>query len=251
MSLHSPPAWTLVSLRPRGGHDGMRRAAARHGGRLLGLSPWELRPRDDTEAGQALDAALDCGAVLFTSPAAVRAAARLRPLRPKPGQHWLAVGAGGAQALRRAGVATVQAPRRMDSEGVLALAALATPGSVGLVTAPGGRGVIAPALAARGGTVVRADVYQRQPLPPSPRALAALLALQPPACVAVSSGEALELVLDSWPAQAVAALRRCSVVAASERLASLARGRGFTRSASADSPRPAALAALARRLVAD
>ena len=148
MSLHSPPAWTLLSLRPRGGHDGMRRAAARQGGRLLALSPWELLPRDGADARHALEAALACEAVLFTSPAAVRAAARLEPLRPRPGQAWLAVGAGGADALRRAGVTTVQAPARMDSEGVLALPALAAPASVGLVTAPGGRGVIAPTLAA-------------------------------------------------------------------------------------------------------
>lgn len=250
MSQHSPPAWTLVSLRPRGGHDGMRRAAARQGGHLLALSPWEIQLRGDDSALQALDAALDCAAVLFTSPAAVRAAARLRPLRPRPGQHWLAVGAGGAAALRRAGIGQVLAPARMDSEGVLALPALAAPASVGLVTAPGGRGVIAPTLAARGAQVVRADVYQRQPLPPAARALGALRALQGPACVAVSSGEALELVLDTWPADAGEALRRCSVAAASARLAALARERGFARARSADSPRPAALAALARQLVA-
>lgn len=250
MSQPSPPAWTLVSLRPSGGHDGMRRAAARQGGRLLALSPWSLQPCAEAPALQALDAALDCAAVLFTSPAAVRAAARLRPLRPRPGQHWLAVGAGGADALRRAGVVSVQAPRRMDSEGVLALPALAAPASVGLVTAPGGRGVIAPTLAGRGARVVRADVYRRQPLPPPPRALAALRALQGPACVAVSSGEAVERVLDTWPADVAAILRRCSVAAASARLAALCRERGFAHAASADSPRPAALAALARQMVA-
>ncbi len=250
MSLHTPPAWTLVSLRPRGGHDGMRRAAARHGARLLALSPWALEPQDDAAAVRALEAALACSAVLFTSPAAVAAAARLRPLRPRPGQHWLAVGAGGALALRRAGVDQVQAPRRMDSEGVLALPALAAPASVGLVTAPGGRGVIAPELEARGATVVRADVYRRQPLAPTPRALAGLHALSAPACVALSSGEALERVLDTWPAIAGQALRRCQVAAASERLAALARERGFAGAASAGSPRPAALAALAQRMVA-
>ncbi|RRN59287.1 uroporphyrinogen-III synthase [Pseudoxanthomonas sp. SGNA-20] len=245
-----PPPWTLVSLRPAGGHDAMRRAAARHGARLLALSPWALRPCDDDDARRALDAALACEAVLFTSPAAVRAAAALRPLRPGPGQAWLAVGAGSAAALRRAGVARAQAPARMDSEGVLALPALAAPASVGLVTAPGGRGMIAPTLEGRGARVLRADVYRREPLPPAPRALAALRALQGPACVAVSSGEALERVLDGWPEDAVAVLRRCAVAAASERLAELARARGFARVASAASPRPAALAALAQQLVA-
>ncbi|KAF1700770.1 uroporphyrinogen-III synthase [Pseudoxanthomonas suwonensis] len=244
------PTWTLLSLRPAGGHDGMRRAAARHGGRLLALSPWTLLPCADAEATRALNAALSCEAVLFTSPAAVRAAAALRPLRPRPGQAWLGVGAGSAGALRRAGVDQVLAPGRMDSEGVLALDALQAPASVGLVTAPGGRGVIAPTLQARGAEVVRADVYRRQPLPPSPRALQSLRALQGPACLAASSGEALALVLDTWPADVAAVLRRCSVAAASERLAELARERGFARVASAGSPRPAALAALAQQLVA-
>lgn len=246
----APPAWTLVSLRPAGGHDGMRRAAARHGGRLLALSPWALRPVGDETALATLDQALACEAVLFTSPAAVQVAARLRPLRPRPGQAWLAVGSGGAAALRRAGVARVQAPQRMDSEGVLALPALAAPASVGLVTAPGGRGVIAPTLEARGARVVRADVYRREPLTPAARALAALRALRQPACIALSSGEALELVLDTWPADATAPLSGCSVAAASERLAGLARERGFRRVESAGSPRPAALAALAQQLVA-
>jgi hypothetical protein len=59
------PTWTLLSLRPAGGHDGMRRAAARHGGRLLALSPWTLLPCADAEATRALDAALSCEAVLF------------------------------------------------------------------------------------------------------------------------------------------------------------------------------------------
>ncbi|RRU06562.1 uroporphyrinogen-III synthase, partial [Stenotrophomonas sp. 278] len=37
------PEWTLVSLRPRGQHAAMRRAARALGGQLLPLSPWALR----------------------------------------------------------------------------------------------------------------------------------------------------------------------------------------------------------------
>ena len=40
-------AWYLISLRPSGQHDGLRRAAARHGARTVALSPWRLQPRDD------------------------------------------------------------------------------------------------------------------------------------------------------------------------------------------------------------
>ena len=239
------PAWTLLSLRPRGGHDGLRRAAARHGGRLLALSPWQLRNRDDDASRAALARALQADAVVFTSPAAVHAAAALQALHPRPGQAWLAVGAGSAAALRRRGVTGVLAPARMDSEGLLALPALAGAGSAGLVTAPGGRGLIAATLAARGIALHRADVYERVPLPPDPAALLRLARMDGPACLALSSEEALGLVLDTWPPAAATALRRCAVAAASERLAQLARDRGFAPVAVAAGPRPAALAAAA------
>ncbi|KAF1686976.1 uroporphyrinogen-III synthase [Pseudoxanthomonas broegbernensis] len=245
-----PPAWILVSLRPRGGHEALRRAAARHGAGLLALSPWALRPREDAASRQALDAALDAQALVFTSPAAVRAAARLRPLRERRGQHWLAVGAGSAAALRRAGIAAVRAPARMDSEGLLALPELDGISSVGLVTAPGGRGMIPAILAARGAQVHRADVYDRVPLPPGAAALERLRGLDRPAVLALSSEQALRLVLEQWPAAAATALRRCAVAAASERLARIAAGYALGPVAVAGDPRPAALAATAHALIA-
>src|SRR5690606_34681608 len=107
----------VISLRPVGGHAPVRRAAAAHGARTLALSPWKLARREDRATRDALRAALAADRVLATSPAAVRAAAALRPLRRRRGQHWFAVGAGTAGALRRAGVDEVAAPARMDSEG--------------------------------------------------------------------------------------------------------------------------------------
>lgn len=250
MSTSRTPAWILVSLRPRGGHDALRRAAARHGGGLLALSPWALQPRLDDASGQALDTALQAQVVVFTSPAAVRAAAALRPLQPAHGQHWLAVGAGSAAALRRAGIASARAPTRMDSEGLLALPELQAATSVGLVTAPGGRGMIPATLTARGTQVHRADVYERVPLPPSASALARLHALDRPAVLALSSEQALRLVLEDWPATASAVLRRCAVAAASERLARIAADHGLQPIALAGDPRPAALARTAHALIA-
>lgn len=245
MSAARPPAWYLVSLRARGDHRALRRAAARHGGGLLALSPWTLRPRDDATSRQALAGALQAPVLVFTSPAAARAAAALQALRPGPGQQWLAVGAGTAAALRRAGVDAVQAPSRMDSEGLLALPALAHAREVGLVTAPGGRGMLTPALEARGTRVIRADVYDRVPLPLAAVAIDRLLALDTPAAVALSSGEALQQVLAQLPGTAAAILRHATAVAASERLAALARDSGWTQVVVAGSPRPAALAAAA------
>ncbi|AKC86614.1 uroporphyrinogen-III synthase [Pseudoxanthomonas suwonensis] len=245
-----PPAWYLVSLRAQGEHAALRRAAARHGGGLLPLSPWRLQPRQDAASRQALERALQAPVLVFTSPAAVRAAAALVRLDPRPDQHWLAVGAGTAAALRRAGIAGTQAPARMDSEGLLAMPALAAAGQVGLVTAPEGRGLLAATLAARGVAIERADVYERVPLPLRASALARLAALDAPAGLALSSGQALRMVLTSLPPDLQARLRQATAVVASQRLADLAGELGWRRIVLAGSPRPAALAGTAAQAVA-
>ena len=220
----------------------MRRAARRHGAGVIALSPWALRTCDDEAARSALQHALGAPKVLFTSPAAVRAADRLLLLRsfPRESDGWLAVGAGTAAALRRAGVGPVWSPRRMDSDGLLALPQLQEIDGcrVGLVTAPGGRGVLAPALQARGATVIRADVYQRVPVVLSPRALETVRRLTVPAVIALSSSEALQRVLDAAPEDIARQLRMLAVAAASERLAAVAREGGFTRIVVARSARP-------------
>ena len=240
----------MISLRPRGQHAALRSAAARHGAGLIALSPWALRDRDDELVRRALARALAAPCVLFTSPAAVRAANRLQPLRAFAREaDWLAVGAGTAAALHRAGATAAVSPPRMDSEGLLALPQLQQlRGEVGLVTAPGGRGVLAPALQARGASVIRADVYERVAVALSPRSLAALRSLPQPAVLALSSGEALLRVLAEAPVDVAQRLRTSTVVAASERLARLAREQGFARLVVARSARPVDLLEAAARL---
>lgn len=249
MSARGVPSWYVISLRPRGEHGSLRRAAARHGAGLIALSPWVLRRRDDAATRTALRAALAAPRVVFTSPAAVRAAGALQALRPRDGQAWCAVGAGTAAALHRAGAAPVQRPARMDSEGLLALPALQDVDGleVGLVAAPGGRGEITPALQARGARVVRADVYSREPVQLAPRALRQLRDTQAPMVLALSSGEALQRVLAALPAELAGRLRRARVAAASERLAALAGELGFARVVRAGGPGAAALAEAAAR----
>jgi uroporphyrinogen-III synthase len=142
----------------------------------------------------------------------------------------------------------------MDSDGLLSMPSLASirGGDVALVTAPGGRDRIAPALRARGARVHRVDVYARVVTPLSPRQVMRLQELGAPAVLAVSSGDALARVLDALPGDAARALRRCPVAVASDRLADLARGHGFRAAAIAvaDGPRPAQLAATAAGLLA-
>ncbi|HET8818915.1 MAG TPA: uroporphyrinogen-III synthase [Xanthomonadaceae bacterium] len=250
-SRESTPGWYVISLRPRGEHAAVRRVAARHGAGVLALSPWALRPRDDAVTRAALARALAAPRAVFTSPAAVRAAAALQRLTDSTVRDWLAVGAGTAAALRRAGIATVHVPARMDSEGLLALPALqAIDGSgVGLVTAPDGRGVLAAALESRGARVCRADVYVREPVRPPARAVQALLALRVPAVVLLSSGGALAALLDGLAPLAQDRLRGLAVVAASDRLQALATAEGFAPVLRAAGPRPAQLLASASALV--
>lgn len=238
------PGWYVVSLRPRGEHGGVHAAAARVGAGVVELSPWAIVPRTDAATRAALDAALACPRVVATSPAAVRAAAGLQPLA-QAGRTWIAVGGGTAQLLRMAGVDDARVPARMDSEGVLALDVLRGPGAVGLVTAPGGRDLLAPMLATRGLPVHRADVYDRVPVALEPAALAALRALPVPFTTLASSTGALQRVLDGVDDALARRLRAAPLVVASARMSVDARLRGFAHVHVAEGPRPAMLVARA------
>jgi uroporphyrinogen-III synthase len=244
------PPWTLLSLRPRGQHAGLRRAAARQGARVLAVSPLAIEARDDADVRAARASAETADLWVFTSPNAVRAAQALQPLQLRRDQIALGVGAGTRRALARLGIAA-DAPARMDSEGLLAMPALQDVAGrrIALFTAPGGRGRLAPELQARGATVARIDVYTRaQVAIPHPRWEALRQALHAPAPVvlALSSGEALHALLAQVPAALAGEVRALPVVAASARLAGIARDAGFARIAIADDARPATLAQVAR-----
>lgn len=233
--------WYVISLRPSGTHGPVRRAAVARGARVLTVSTLRLVP---LPASPALAAATACPRVVFTSPAAVRFAAALQPLRGRPGQRFFAVGGGTAEALRRAGVAGAVAPRgRGDSESLLALPGLQDGGPVGLVTAPGGRGLIGETLAQRGASVHRADVYRREAMPPRADRLAALAALPATSALLVSSAEAFDVFWTALDEPRRAMLRSRPVVAGSPRLAAVLAGHGFATIVAADGAAPAKLLA--------
>jgi uroporphyrinogen-III synthase len=239
---------TLWSLRPAGEHAALRQAAQGAGVALRALSLQRLVARD---AGPALAAALDAPLRLFTSPAAVRfAAMQARGGLARPGLD-IAVGSGTAKALARAGVSAPVRPDRMDSDGVLALPALQglDGRAIGLVTAPGGRGLLAPTLRDRGAVLRVAEVYARAPLRGGARRVAAFAADASGVLVA-SSAEALSLLLARLPPADTAIgarLRRRPVVVSSERLGTLLAEAGFRGIRVADGPSPAALIAAAAR----
>ena len=207
----------------------------------LGLHALDARPQ--------LRQALRCSRVLVTSPAAARFANLQMALKARAGQRWFALGEGTAAILHRCGIERVLLPDAgADSESLLARAELQQVGGerIGLITAPGGRGLLASELSARGASLLVAEVYQRQAQPLSAARLRALDALPARTALLVTSGEALSLLWQGLADTSRERLLRRPCVVSSDRLAEQASKLGFSRVLRAAGPRPAnLLAALA------
>lgn len=204
---------------------------------------------DAAQARAALRRGRDDHAVIFTSPTAVAYAARLDPGALARIPRAIAVGAATARALRRRGLVPL-VPVRYDSEGVLALAPLhdVRGRRVTLVTAPGGRNLLADALAQRGADVARADVYRRALPQWSARHHHALAAADGSHALVLSSVEALAALRQLATAQAYERLVGSGIVVApGERVATALHAAGARRVIVAASAMPEALVgALAR-----
>ncbi|AIC13006.1 uroporphyrinogen-III synthase [Xylella fastidiosa Mul-MD] len=237
--------WYLLSLRPANNHAALRRAVARYGGGLIALSPWRLKRLDSPETRSALASALTASTLVFTSPEAVRAAHALQTLRTSPGQVWLCVGASTARVLQHCGITRVLHPTQMNSEGLLTLLAQQPPTEVGLITAPGGRDLLQQKLLENGIRLHRADVYERQPLRLRTATLDTLQRNATRSLLALSSAEALALLLPQWPDNLRRILYQRPVIATSKRLEDLACARGFISVYRTTGPLPRQLAATA------
>lgn len=237
--------WTILSLRPSGEHTSLRRAAAGLGARVIAVSPLTLRA---IVAGDALDRALAADRIVFSSPAAVRFAGAQRSLAPCNTRVVLAVGAGTAAALAAQGIDAVYPHQQMTSEGLLALPEMhhLQALTVGLITAPGGRGLLADTLRQRARHLQVAEVYQRAARTIGADVWARLASASAPLAIMLSSGEALDIVLGQCPDAVREVLDTAVVVAASARLQRHAAQAGFERVVGAANARPTAmLAALA------
>ncbi len=249
MSLSSPPlsGWYVVSLRPVGQHRRLLRVAEALGADGLSLPGMRLTAREDTPTRTALDDALHCPRVIFTSPAAVRFAIRLRMLaadaRTARKRRTFALGEATGAALCRAGIADALVPPQATSESLLALPELGSLAGarIGLVTAPDGRGLLAGQLREHGATLAIAEVYARSPARIDRTHARRLLDVRGHGAVCVTSAEALRNVLAALPAAARAKLLGCVAVASSARLDAIARDAGFRAVIRADAPTPHAL----------
>ncbi|SEN43376.1 uroporphyrinogen-III synthase [Luteibacter sp. UNCMF331Sha3.1] len=231
---------TVVITRPAGTAGPLARRVRKLGGIPVSVPGLSLRATEDaTAVGVSLRRALEGDVVVFTSPAAVRFAADVLPLATRA--TVIAVGRGTARALKTADVTDVRFPETsQDSEGVLGLAELAdvVGKRVALVGAPGGRGLLREALAARGATLDEIHVYHRVAPRIDRRHIDPLLKLGRRSAVLLSSAEALDHLRRALVAPAWRRLVQAVAVVSSERMRSAALDAGFERVAVARSALP-------------
>ena len=200
------------------------------GGQALLLPGLALRmPESPAQTRLALEQALQGDVLIFVSPSAVRFAAQLSPL--KTHARIFAVGRATAKALQRHGLIAIVPTSPQNSEGLLALPALAALNGqcVALIGAPGGRDLLRHTLQARGAIVREMHVYRRVAPRLDRRHLAPLRALPDTARMLLSSGEALRNLQQSLPGDVWQNLLRAELIVSSARLAEAARAAGFTR----------------------
>jgi len=234
---------TVVITRPAGTAGPLARRVRKLGGIPVSVPGLSLRATEDaTAVGASLRRALEGDVVVFTSPAAVRFAADVLPLATRA--TVIAVGRGTARALKTADVSDVHFPETsQDSEGVLGLAELADVAGkrVALVGAPGGRGLLREALAARGADLDEIHVYHRVAPRIDRRHIDPLLKLGRRSAVLLSSAEALDHLRRALVAPAWRRLVQAVAVVSSERMRAAALDAGFERVAVARSALPADL----------
>ena len=255
----------VFMLRPAGEEHALLSALRERGVTAVNLAVLRIVGNAPADALNSFTAARSATRILFSSPGAVTHAHRIDTALSlgwfAAGGHLrrcavtggvLAPGRGTRAALATLGIAPVQIPTaRFDSEGLLALPALAGPGSgpVAIVGAPGGRGLLETTLSKRGIAVIPVHVYVREDSPPDAARVQDLLAAERPVLV-VSSANALARLWDILPAPAREKLgQRSLLVVAGNRLATQASAMGFAAISVAKSAHVAHLVAGVERVI--
>jgi uroporphyrinogen-III synthase len=236
---------SIVVTRPAGQATRLLAAVRALGGTAVALPGSRLGDIDDRDAARrALGSAIRVDDWIFASPAAVLFTFRLLPgWRPRRDARVFAPGAATRRSLARHGLVALAPVARQDSEGLLALPGLARLGgrSVGLVSAPGGRGLLGAELRRRGAQVQPIEVYRRLPPRLTRRHFDALATAPAPLAMLLSSGEALVRIAAMLPPQLLLRLRQQTLVVSSQRLAAAARVHAFADIVVAGSPAPRTL----------
>jgi len=235
--------WTILSLRPQGQHAATYRAAKNLGAFFLPCSSMKLVACDDQGM---LEKALHCERIIVTSPAAARFAARSPVFSIGKNAQWFALGPGTAAVLEKSGVTRIITP----AQGHNAEALLAIPGlqniqgkSIGLMTAPGGRGLIEPVLIKRGARLEVAHVYQRKTIRLKPLEIRRLEQMHSPFAVLCSSHEVFESFWQQIPPALREKLKSGRWILSSKRLQGLLEEAGIGNSSVSESARPGAMLA--------
>lgn len=181
--------WTVLSLRPLGQHAVAHCASELRGAKFLACSSMQL---EAIENDNALKDVLACDYIIVTSPAAVRFAGQSTVFKTAPKSRWFALGEGSASALKKIGVSNIAIPDGgSHSENLLAMPELQNVQGrhIGLITAPGGRGLIEASLLERDAIIQVANMYRRSQLQITETELDSLQDLKPPFAVLCSSQE--------------------------------------------------------------
>lgn len=222
--------WNVVVTRPRNSAAPLVRGLRSHGACVLPLPAQEVQANPGFDWPGALATHEDIDDWIFTSPSAVSHALALLE-RELPDGHVFAVGSSTAAALGRHRIAAIAPDQRHTSEALLGLGGLRDVAGrrIAIVTAPGGRGLIAATLRERGADVIEWQVYRRRAVVWSQRKLNALAALDGSLLTLISSGETLDMIATSLPNHLWQRLRDARWIASSERIEARLRQRGATR----------------------
>jgi uroporphyrinogen-III synthase len=245
---------SVIVTRPAASAAALKRRIRALGGNVIALPVISLRRAADIDVAQAaLRQARAADVVVFVSPAAVKFAFALRPLRFSRATRVCATGVATARALTRRGVRDVQFPReRQDSEGLLALPELQKLRGrrVALIGAPDGRELLAETLRARRARVSEIHVYRRVPAALNARQRAALEQAPRPLLTLLTSTQILAALRTQLPLALFARLAEGELIVSSARLADAARRSLFGNVHIAASPLPRDLLATAQQALA-
>ena len=229
MTLSLNAGWVLVT-RPAAQADTLCQMITQHHGKALRFPTLEIQPLEiDAEL---IEKALQCDWLVFTSTNAVDFA--LRALSGKmaglQALQLAAVGNATASALQEAGLNVACVPEtEFSSEGLLAQPAMHEVAGrrIMIVRGLGGREKLAQTLRSRGAEVDYFEVYRRSQPEIDNSLLTQHLQDGSLQVTTITSGEALQNLLDMLDKESVALLQKVPLVVVSDRLKQLALQLGF------------------------